>query len=185
MKNFPVQKKLIIAGLTILLLADATFAYFSFKLSGSREDRQQILASETLQLSLVKADIQRATEIRQKIPQNLKDLDEFEGSLLPMTKGYSAITKEVAEFSKETHVLVGDLKFRETEVKGHENLAELTLESSVTGDYSGIVKFLNKLQRSDSVYIIDALDVDSQNPQQGTVGPLKVNLHMRTYFRKA
>jgi len=185
MKNFPLQKRVIIAGLTILLLADATFAYFSFKLSGTREDRQQILASEALQVGLVKADIQRATEIRQKIPQNLKDFDEFEGSLLPMTKGYSVITKEVAEFAKETHVLVGDLKFHEVEVKGHENLTELTLESSVAGDYSGIVKFLNKLQRSESLYIIDALDVDSQNPQQGAAGPLKVNLHMRTYFRKA
>lgn len=185
MRNFPLQKRLILAGLAILLLADATFAYLSFKMSGSREDRQQTLATQTRQLALVKADIKRATEIRQKIPQVLKDFDEFEGSLLPSAKGYSVVAKEIDEFARDSHVLMDDLKFHEKEVTGRSNLTELTVEASVSGDYSGIVQLLNKLQRSKSVYIIDGLDVDSQNPGQGPVGVLKVNLHMRTYFRKA
>jgi Tfp pilus assembly protein PilO len=79
---------------------------------------------------------------------------------------------------------VDNVKFHEKEVTGR-NLTELTLESSVTGDYNGIVRFLNDLQRSKHVYIVDGLDVDSQTSGQGPVGALRINLHMRTYFRKA
>ena len=58
------------------------------------------------------------------------------------------------------------------------------MEVTVSGDYNGIVQFLNKLQRSKSVYIVDGLEVETQNGP-GVVGALKVNLHLRTYFRKA
>jgi Tfp pilus assembly protein PilO len=77
-----------------------------------------------------------------------------------------------------------DVKFHEKEVNGR-NLTELTLEIAINGDYNGIVHFLNHLQRSKTAYIIDGLEVDSQNAGQAPAGQLKVNLHMRTYFRKA
>lgn len=184
MRDFLLQKKLIIGGLAILLLGDAALAYFSLKLSSPRENRQERLAAEMRQRDLVKADIKRATEVRQKIPQVLKQLDEFESSLLPSTKGYSIVAHETDEHARDSHVIVEDVKFHEKEVTGR-NLAELTLDMSINGDYSGIVHFLNHLQRSKTAYIIDGLEVDSQTAGQAPAGTLKVNLHMRTYFRKA
>jgi type IV pilus assembly protein PilO len=184
MRDFALQKKLILAGLAILLVADVTFAYLTMRLSGSREDRERVLASETRQVAIVKADVKRASEIRQKTPELIKQLDAFEGSLLPATKGYSVVTQEADQYAKESRVLLENVRFKEEEVKGR-NLTELVAEMSVSGDYNGIVQFLNKLQRSKTVYIVDGLNLDSQNNGQGPVGSLKVNLHMRTYFRKA
>jgi Tfp pilus assembly protein PilO len=182
MRNFPLQRNLILAGLGILFAADATLAYMTMRLSGSREERQQALAMETRRLTVVKADIARATAIQKGRPEVLKHLDEFEGSLLPMSSGYSVVSKELDQFQKEAHVAKSDVKFHEKEVQGR-NLTELAMEVAIDGDYNGIVQFLNKLQRSPSVYIVDALEVESAN--QGTVGALKVSLHLRTYFRKA
>ena len=184
MRNFSLQKKLILGGLALLLLADVAFAYFSVRLSGSREERQQALTSQARLVAMVRADVKRATEIREKTPEILKALDEFEGSLLPSTKGYSVITQETDQFAKETHVVMDDVKFREKEVKEQRNLTEVAVEVTVSGDYNGIVQFLNKLQRSKSVYIVDGLEVETQNGP-GVVGALKVSLHLRTYFRKA
>jgi type IV pilus assembly protein PilO len=184
MRNFPLQRKLIIGGLAILLLGDVAFAYFSLKLSSPRKNRQERLAAEMRQRDLVKADIKRATEIRRKIPQVLKQLDEFEGSLLPSTKGYSVVAHEMDEHARDSHVTIEDVKFHEKEVTGR-NLTELTLDIATNGDYNGIVHFLNHLQRSKIAYIIDGLEVDSQNAGQAPAGTLKVSLHMRTYFRKA
>jgi len=186
MQDFQLKRQLIIAGLAILLLADAAFVYFNSTLSSPQESRQQILAAQTRQLALVKADVKRATEIRAKIPKVLKDFDEFESTLLPASKGYSVISQELDEYARDSHLIVDDVKFHQKDVTapGHP-LSELTLDSSVSGDYNGIVSFLNRLQRSKNNYIVDSLDVDSQNSGQGPVGTLRVNLHMRTYFRKA
>lgn len=182
MQDFALQKKLILGGLALLLAADVAFAYFTMRLSGSREVRQQTLAAETRQLALVKADVARATDIQKRTPEVLKELDEFEGSLLPASKGYSVVTQELNEFAKETHVLMEDVKFKQSEVSGRD-LTTLELSVSIMGDYAGIVQFLNRLQRSKSVYITDGLEV-APSGGQGSAGQLKVNLHLRTYFRK-
>jgi type IV pilus assembly protein PilO len=184
MRNFPLQRNLILAGLALLFVAVATLAYLTVRMSGSREQRQQALAAETLRLKLVTADVNRASEIRKNIPDVLKRLDEFENSLLPSTQGYSVVTKELDEFAQQTHIAKESVKFHEQSVSGH-NLTELGLEVVVDGEYNGIVQYLNKLQRSKTVYIVDGLAVESANTGQGPVGTLKVNLHLRTYFRKA
>ncbi len=116
----------------------------------------------------------------------MKGLDEFEASLVPAPKGYSAISEELADVAKKNHVEIDEQKFHQKEVSGRD-LTELEIETSVTGEYGGIVRFLNGLQRSKSVYIVDSLQVESDQQIAGKnlPGSLKVNLHLRTYFRKA
>jgi Tfp pilus assembly protein PilO len=184
MRDFPLKKQLIIGGLAFLLLADAVFFYFNAKLSNPQQNRQQVLATETRQLALVRADVKRASEIRGRIPQVLKEFDQFEASLLPASKGYSVILQEMDGYAHDTHVVKEDVKYREKEVSGR-NLSELTLDVSVSGDYNGIVSFLNHLQRSKNVYIVDSLAVDTATSGQAPAGTLRVNLHLRTFFRKA
>ena len=184
MRDFALQRKLIIGGLALLLLADGAFAYFIVRLSGSRDQRQQALTMQARQVGLVRADVKRATDIRQKTPEILKDLDDFETSLLPSSKVYSVVTQESDQYAKESHVTLDDVKFHEKEVAGQRNLTELTVEVAISGDYNGVVQYLNRLQRAKSVYIVDGLEVETQNGQ-GPVGALRINLHLRTYFRKA
>jgi Tfp pilus assembly protein PilO len=184
MRDFQLKKQLIIAGLAILLLADAAFIYFNSKLASPQENQQQFLAAQSRQLALVRADVQRASEIRGKIPEVLKGFDKFESTLLPASKGYSVILEEMDQYAHDSHLIVEDVKYHEKDVKDR-GLTELAVESSVTGDYTGIVNFLNHLQRSKNNYIVDSLSVESQGSGQGPAGVLRVSLHMRTYFRKA
>jgi Tfp pilus assembly protein PilO len=184
MGDFRKKKQLIIAGLVVFLLADAALLYFNSRLSSPANDRQQMLASQTRQLGLVKADVERATKIRATIPDILKKFDQFETTLLPAAKGYSAILQELDDNARETHLVVEDENYHEKEVAGR-NLTELYLDASVSGDYNGIVNFLNHLQRSKNVYIVDSLAVDAADSSRGPNGALRISLHMRTYFRKA
>ncbi|MGB7437418.1 MAG: type 4a pilus biogenesis protein PilO [Candidatus Acidiferrum sp.] len=182
--DFKTKKQLIIAGLAVLLVGDAGLMYFNAKLSSPTNDRRQELNAETRQLALVKADVERAAKIRQTIPDILKKFDQFEGTLLPASKGYSVISQELDDYAHETHLVVEDVQMRPKDVSGH-NLTELLLDASVSGDYNGIVNFLNHLQRSKNVYIVDSLAVDTEDTGHGPAGALKISLHMRTYFRKA
>lgn len=184
MRDFQVKKQLIISALVVLFLADAAFFYYNAKLSNPAQNRQQMLALQTRQLALVKADVKRASEIREKIPKVLKEFDQFEATLLPASKGYSVISQELDEYARDTHLLVEDVKYHEKDVSGR-NLSEVTFDASISGDYSGIVGFLNHLQRSNNVYIVDSLGLDTATSGQAPAGALRVNLHLRTYFRKA
>jgi Tfp pilus assembly protein PilO len=185
MRDFQLRKKFIIACLTILVLADVALLFFNSRMSMPQQDRQQSLALLNRQLALVKADVDRASEIREKRPAILGKFDDFESTMLPASKGYSVISQEMDQYARDTHLLVDGVKFHPKEVEGR-NLTEITLESRVTGDYHGIVRFLNHLQRSKNVYIVDGLSVDTENPAQGgPAGNLRVTLHMRTFFRKA
>ncbi|HYA78850.1 MAG TPA: type 4a pilus biogenesis protein PilO [Candidatus Bathyarchaeia archaeon] len=184
MGDFKTKKQIIVAALAVLLLADGALVYFNSKLSTPQSNRQQVLAAQTRQLALVKADIERASKIRETIPDILKKFDQFEATLLPAGKGYSVITQELDDYARDSHLLVGDVQYHPKEVTGR-SLTELSMEASVTGDYNGIVSFLNRLQRSKNVYIVDSLAVDTVESEHGPAGTLRVSLHMRTYFRKA
>jgi Tfp pilus assembly protein PilO len=185
MRDFTTKKRLIIVALAVLLLADAGLAYFNAKLSSPANNRAQALATENRQLALVKADVERASKIRQTIPDILKKFDQFESTLLPASKGYAIITQELGEYVKDSRLLVDSYHFTPKEVSGRD-LTEVKIEASVTGDYNGIVSFLNHLQRSKNVYIVDSLGVDTGiEATRGPAGALRVTLHMRTYFRKA
>jgi len=184
MQDFQLKKRLILGGLAVLLVADGAFAYFNLRMSEPRADRELALTAEAHQVALVKSDVERARKIREKLPQTLKDFDQFESTFLATSKGYSVLAQEMDDYARDTHLMLDDVRFHEREVTGR-NLTELTVESRVSGDYSGIVHFLNHLQRSKNVFIVDALDVETDNSGQGPVGVLRVNLRMRTYFRKA
>jgi Tfp pilus assembly protein PilO len=183
--DFPTKRRLIITGLVVLLLADGALVFFNSKLSAPTSARQQALTSANRQLALVKADIERATKIRATIPDVLRKFDQFEATLLPASKGFSVLAQEMDDYARESHLIVESTQFHPKDVSGR-NLTELTIEAEVTGDYNGIVTFLNHLQRSKNVYIVDALAVDTTATEgRGPAGTLKVALHMRTYFRKA
>jgi hypothetical protein len=188
MRNFTLEKRLIIGALAVLLLLDGAFAYYSMKLSEARRNPQEVLAAEKTQVELLRADVKRAKEIEKKIPDYVKAFDAYEGNLPLASNGNSVISEELSSVAKTTHVQLEEQRFRPKDVPGRD-LREIELDATVSGDYANIVRFLNALQRSKNTYIVNSLGLESEtaNPgaTAGTPTGLKVNLHLRTFFRKA
>ncbi len=63
------------------------------------------------------------------------------------------------------------------------NLEVVDVEAAVDGDYAGVVRFVNGLQRSDSVYEVDAITLAGDTQSRSGNAPVRVLVHMRTYFR--
>jgi hypothetical protein len=187
MSEFKTKKRLILTGLGLLLAADAGLAYHNSKLMIKEANPEVRLKGDALHLALVKTDIERASNIKAHLPEVEKYFDQFETTLPPAGKGYSMVSQEVGEIARETHVVVRDLKFREKEIAGR-NVNEIEMEALVDGDYAGIVRFLNRLQRSKNTYVVDSLGLDSAagtaGQSQAAPGAVKVALHVRSYFRK-
>lgn len=188
MSDFNLKKRLIIGGLGALLLVDAALAYHNVKMASQDTDPELALKNQARQVSLLKADVERASKIKTRMPEVEKYFDQFETTLPPLGQGYSVLSQEIDETAHEAHVQVRDLKFHQKEVEGR-NVDEVEIQATLDGDYTGIVRFLNHLQRSKNTYVVDSLGLDSDTSvgqgSQATPGAVKVSLHLRSYFRKA
>ena len=181
--EFSLQRNIIVAGLAILIGADAVLAFYAMQ-SASRFSRSE-LASQKAHVKLLKADIHRAVAIQQGIPQTKADCERFENSLYPGSVGYSDVMDELAAVAKQAGLQPASLEFHPKELPGR-NMVEMGLDATVNGDYKSIVRFLNGLQRSKAPYIIDTLTLASEpTTAQAAAGGLRVVLHLRSYFKNA
>jgi Tfp pilus assembly protein PilO len=188
MNDFKVKKRIILTLLVLLLAVDGALAYHNSRLAVKDENPDVKLKAESQQVALVKADVERANKIKARLPEVEKYFDQFETTLPPAGKGYSLVSQELEEIARDTHVQVQDLKFHEKELSGR-NVNEVEIDAVLDGDYAGIVRFLNRLQRSKNTYVADSLGLDSASgtgtASQAPPGTVKVSLHLRSYFRKA
>jgi len=187
MSDFKVKKRLILTGLGLLLAADGGLAFHNARLADKDQNPEAKLKAQARQLAFVKADVERANKIKARRPEDQKYFDQFESTLPPAGKGYSVVSEEVGGIARDTHVQVEDLKFREKEILGR-SVNEIEIEALLGGDYAGIVRFLNRIQRSKNIYVVDSLGLDSaagvSGANQAPPGTVKVSLHLRSYFRK-
>jgi Tfp pilus assembly protein PilO len=187
MGDFKVQKAVVLAVLALLLVGDGVLAYYNSEIAAKAQDPELALKAQTKQLEDMKSEVDRASKIKARMPEVEKYFDQFETTLPPQGKGYSMLSQEFDEIAHETHVQVVDKKYHQKEVSGR-NLDEVEIEATLEGDYTGIVRFLNRVQRSKNTYVVDSLGLDSQKGtgpgNQAPTGSVKVDLKVRSYFRK-
>jgi type IV pilus assembly protein PilO len=182
--DFTFRRQAIFAGVALLVLVDGALAVYSWQLVSAPQTPRQQFSLEMRQHDLLKADIKRAQDIRDKIPAIQKDCDQFEQSLFPASAGYSSVSSELGSIAKKRGVQLEGLSFRQTEIAGR-GTTEVAIDATVNGDYKSVVQFLNSVQRSANLYEVDTLTLAPENANQGTSGVLKVSLHLKTYFRTA
>ena len=179
-RDFTFRRRVIIGSVAALLVADIGLAAWSFRLAAAPKASDQELARQTDQVKKLKADINRVEGIRQDLTKTVGEFNTFEKSFLPASTGYSAVASEVGELAKKAGLRTQGISFHQVEVKGRP-LLEIQMDAQVSGPYTAVVKFLNGLQRSQDVYVVDSLALATQ--EQGNSGEIRVNVHMRTYFR--
>lgn len=184
-RDFTIKKRVTILLLFLLIAADVALGAYAWNLS-SAQAAQQELGLMMRNRDLLRKDIERAREIRGHIPAIQKDCDAFEESLFPESTAYSTISAELDSLAAHSGLRLDSRSFKPKNVKGH-NLMELTIDAQVSGDYRGVVRFLNALQRSSNFYAVEGLAARSaaRGQGQGPKGALQVLVHLKTYFRPA
>jgi Tfp pilus assembly protein PilO len=183
-REFTFRKQAIIAGVILLILADVALGAYSWQLASAPKSPREQLSLEMKQHDLLKADIKRAQDIRDKIPAIQKNFDQFENSLFPASSGYSAVTSELDGLAKKAGIQIEDRSFRPTEIVSR-GMTQVLVDATVAGDYKSVIQFLNGVQRSPNLYEVDALTLATENANQGPSGVIKVTLHLKTFFRTA
>jgi Tfp pilus assembly protein PilO len=182
-RDFKLKKRGIALLLAVLIGAAVALGVYSWNLASAQSAKQE-LALMTVNRDLLKKDIQRAQEIRSRIPAIQKDCDAFDQSLFPESSGYSTVSAELGELAAKSGLRLDSRTFKPKPVKGR-GLTELAIDAQVIGDYRGVVRFLNALQRSPNFYAVEGLSARSSPQAQGARGALQVTVHIKTYFRAA
>ena len=183
-RDVKLQKRLVIGALAFLVLAHVALAAYSWRLSSAPHTPQQELVLQNQQLEVLRADIKRGESIRQLTPAIQRDCDRFEQSLLPVANGYSSVSAELDGIAKKAGAQIEGRGFKQKEIPKR-GVEEVSIDLTVNGDYNAVVRFLNGLQRSKNLYEVDGLALASDTQNQGANGPIKVSVHMKTYFRVA
>jgi hypothetical protein len=183
-RDFTLQRRLILGGLALLVLADCGLGAFSWRQASAPRTPQQELDRQFIQIRLLQGDIDRGKAIQQSMPVTQIDCVKFEKSLLPAGTGYSAVAEELDGIAGKAGLQISGVNFRHKEIPNR-GLSEVEVEATISGDYAGVVRFLNGLQRSENVYTVDSLALASDNQSQGASAAIRVTLRLRTFFRAA
>ena len=183
-RDFTFRKQAIIAGVVLLVLADVALAAYSWRLASAPHSPREQLSLEMKQHDLLKADIKRAQDIRDRIPAIQKNFDQIENSLFPASAGYSKVRSELGDIGRKSGIQLEDLAFRQSEIPSR-GMTQVMVDATVVGDYRSVMLFLNGVQRSPNLYEVDALALATENANQGASGAIKVTVHLKTYFRTA
>jgi type IV pilus assembly protein PilO len=184
--DFQRRKSFLLVGLAAIVLADIVLIAYALDAAASRRSPERELAAQTTEIKLLRADVERAREIRKEIPQTRSDCDQFEGALPPARTFYSAINSEMASIGKQSGLLVSSIDFRTSNLAAH-GMTEVSVDAKVTGNYTSVVRFLNGVQRSKNYYIVDSLalskDISAATIAPDAPGVVSVDLHLKSYFK--
>jgi Tfp pilus assembly protein PilO len=183
-RDFTLQKRAILLVVGLFVAADLGMAIYSWQLASAPRTPEKEFNEQYLKLKLLNGDIKSAEGIKEKMPATRKDCEKFEHSLPPEDIGTSSVIAELDDIAKKSGLQIVTLSNKSKELSNR-GMTELTIDVAVNGDYGSVVRFLNGLQRSQSFYIVDGLALATEAQNQNSTGPIRVGIHLRTYFRVA
>jgi Tfp pilus assembly protein PilO len=183
-QDFTVRKRAILIMLGLLLGADIGLGIYSYRLAAAPHTPQKEFDDENLRLQVLDADIRAAQKIKEDMPTTKKDCEKFEKSLPLESVGSSSMTADLDDVARQSGLQIITLAAKQKDLSAR-GLTEVEIDLTVNGDYSGVARFVNGLQRSAKFYIVDGLALSTESQGQNVNGPLRVAMHLRTYFREA
>jgi hypothetical protein len=123
-------------------------------------------------------DVRRAADIRERLPAAERQCDTFlKETLLPASSGYSTVLADLGRVAKDAGLPPGAIGFKQKE-PDKQGILQVEVTAAVEGDYASLVKFINGLERSENLYLLDSLALTA-----GRDRGIRLSLLLRTYFR--
>jgi hypothetical protein len=112
-----------------------------------------------------------------KIPLATRQIEDFYRDRFPGED--SAISSDLGKIAAGTGVRVSSVKYGQKDAP-IEGLQRVEVEADLSGDYLQLVRFINALERSKLFFIVDELQLGSQQ-----AGIVKLQIKLETYLRSA
>lgn len=167
-------------GLGVLVAVDLALIFLAWRASSNTPESQRAREAGLLaERRMLAADVHRAQIIRSHLAQVGKQSVEFYAKDLPPGQtGYAVIVGDLGEIAGQAGLRTSVVGYRQKEIRDR-GVTEVQVTAAVEGDYNGLIKLINGLERSKNFYVLENLALSS-----GSSGnDLKLSLSLRTYFR--
>jgi type IV pilus assembly protein PilO len=171
------QLNLHIAGIAVLAILNLVLLVrLGFALNALRSSRDEQFLQAQAQLAQLRAQTAGLTGLPEKVEQSRKDANKFYASRIP--PNYSSILAELGSLATKNNVRLTRAGY--TQTPAIEGLAELRIDASLAGEYSGVMHFINGLERDKTFFVISGITLTGQ---QG--GLVNLRLRLNTYLHAA
>ena len=174
----------------VLLAANLAMAVVAFKpFGGGADDLRKDQARLSTQLRQLQANLDKSKQHVAKIEIARTEGDDFLSKYI-MDKRSAPVTM-VAELNKaasDAGVRVLPDTFSYEEIEGSDTLQMMSIQAPFEGNYAGLTKLVNQLEKSPTFWIIDemSLNAPQQQNQRVAVGAqqnLNVSLKLLAFVR--
>jgi Tfp pilus assembly protein PilO len=170
-----------VLGLLVALNVAAAVLVFR-PIGGSPEDLQRQLSSLRGEIQQKQAALGRMKIVSAKIEKGRAESDSFlNGYFLNERTAYLTVLEELNRIAKETKIKVKEHTFVSEPIEGSSDLSMLTVNGNIEGAYADLIEFVNRIDRSDRLIILESLQAQ---PLQ-TAGVLNVQVKLNAFVREA
>jgi type IV pilus assembly protein PilO len=136
----------------------------------------EVLAEKQIQLRSLEIQTAPLRGLDQRVEKTREQLDDFYQKRIP--PNYSSIDARIVELQVASRVRLTRVQY--TQGDPGPSLTEISMDSSISGDYPAIMHFINSLERDPMFFIIRAMALTGQ---QG--GQVNLRLRVSTWLRPA
>jgi hypothetical protein len=169
-------------GLSVLIAANLVAGYFVIRpIGGSVQDLTQQATEMRAQIRLEQGILNRTRLLAQKIESGRTEGDQFMGRyFLARRAAYSNIMAELSDVASQARITPKDSAFNIEPVEGSDTLEMMQISANFEGAYPDLIRFVNLLDKSDRLLVIESLNA---TPQQ-TGGKLNITLKLDTFVKE-
>jgi type IV pilus assembly protein PilO len=132
------------------------------------------LAAKQLQLKALELQTAPLRGLDKRVDDSRTQMQGFYGKRIPTN--YSSISSRIGELEVASGVRLSRIQY--SQGAAGPDLTEIAIDSTVSGDYSQILRFINSLERDQTFFVIRAMALAGQ---QG--GQVNLRLNFSTWMR--
>lgn len=166
----------------VLLVLNLVAAYFVWSPpGGSPEQLEQQMIDLRAQVLQKRHVLERTRQNVGKVQTGRSDGDSFlDNYFLAERTAYSTILGELGAAAGQAKIRTKEHSFVMEPIEGSEDLAMMIITGNYEGTYADLMEFINRLDRSSRLLIVESLNA---TPQQGGAGVLNVNMKLDAFVR--
>lgn len=167
----------------VLVALNLIAAWFVFRpLGGSAESLAEDARNLRLQLAQRRNNLQITRVNVTKVESARTQGDQFmEGYFLTRRTAATILVSELNDAARESKIRMKLSSVNEEPIEGSDNLSMLVITGEYEGTYKDLLAFVNRIDRSPRLFIIESLQA---TPQQGSAGVLNIGVKIDAFIRE-
>ncbi len=152
----------------VLALANLAAAYLLVRpVGGAPEELREQVSNLRSSLRLQLGGITRTTALLNKVKTGRTEGEQFLGQyFLARRTAYSTILAELVADAKDSGIQARESTFTIEPVEGSDTLQFMKVTANYAGSYANLIQFVNKVDHSDRLLIIEGLQATPQQQAQ-------------------